>query len=107
MTGLITLTSDFGLRDPYVAAMKGVILSINPQASLVDISHDVPPQNIAHAAYVLGQAYPYFPSDAVHLVVVDPGVGTRRRALAVQTPHGVFVGPDNGVFAWVYQALYP
>ncbi len=101
---IITLTSDFGLRDGYVAAMKGAILSVNPEARLVDISHAVEPQNVQQAAYIVSMAYPYFPRGSVHLVVVDPGVGTDRRAVIVRTDSADFVAPDNGVLSY---ALHP
>jgi S-adenosylmethionine hydrolase len=98
---LVTLTTDFGVADSYVGTMKGVILSIAPDARLVDISHQIAPQNVRQAAFVLHAAYPFFPSHAVHLVVVDPGVGSARRPIALRTPRGSFVGPDNGVFSYV------
>jgi len=98
---LVTLTTDFGTADGYVGTMKGVILSIAPDARLVDISHEIAPQNVRQAAYVLYAAYPFFPPHAVHLVVVDPGVGSARRPIALRTPTGYFVGPDNGVFSYV------
>ena len=94
---MITLTSDFGLKDPYVAEMKGVILTINPNATIVDITHGVEKFNIRMGAFMLASAAPYFPKGTVHLAVVDPGVGTERRAILVQTKQGFFVGPDNGV----------
>ncbi len=94
---MITLTSDFGLKDPYVAEMKGVILSLNPSATIVDITHDIEKFNIRMGAFMLASAAPYFPKSTVHLAVVDPGVGTERRAILVQTKQGFFVGPDNGV----------
>ena len=94
---MITLTSDFGLKDPYVAEMKGVILTINPNATIIDITHDVEKFNIRMGAFMLASAAPYFPKGTVHLAVVDPGVGTERRAILVQTKQGFFVGPDNGV----------
>jgi len=96
---IITLTTDFGRQDGYVGAMQGVILSICPTASLVDISHQIPPQDIRRAAFVLYQAFSYYPTHTIHCVVVDPGVGSNRRAIAVRTSHGIFVGPDNGVFS--------
>lgn len=96
---IITLTSDFGLSDPYVAAMKGVILSIDPAVTIVDVTHDIRPQQVEEAVFLLEAAAPYFPEGTVHVVVVDPGVGTERRALAVASPAGYFVGPDNGVLA--------
>lgn len=96
---IITLTTDFGLSDPYVASMKGVILSLNPQAVLVDVTHGVRPQRVQQGAFLLAAAFPYFPPDAIHVAVVDPGVGAERRALALRTPLGTFVGPDNGVLS--------
>ena len=98
---LVTLTTDFGTADGYVGTMKGVILNIAPDAQLVDISHEIAPQNVRQAAYVLYTAYPFFPPHTVHLVVVDPGVGSARRPIALRTPAGYFVGPDNGVFSYV------
>ena len=94
---MITLTSDFGLKDPYVAEMKGVILNINPNATIIDITHDVEKFDIRMGAFMLTSVAPYFPKDTVHLAVVDPGVGTERRAILVQTKQGFFVGPDNGI----------
>jgi S-adenosylmethionine hydrolase len=101
---IITLTTDFGQQDGYVGAMQGVILNICPAATLVNISHSVPAQDIRTAAFVLYQAFSYYPADTIHCVVVDPGVGSNRRAIAVRTSHGVFVGPDNGVFTLVFTA---
>jgi S-adenosylmethionine hydrolase len=98
---LVTLTTDFGTTTGYVGAMKGVILNIAPDARLVDISHEIAPQNVRQAAFVLYATYTFFPPHTVHLVVVDPGVGSARRAIALQTPAGTFVGPDNGVFSIV------
>lgn len=94
---MITLTSDFGLKDPYVGEMKGVILSINPNANIIDITHGVEKFNIRMGAFMLASAAPYFPKGTVHLAVVDPGVGTERRAILIQTKQGFFVGPDNGL----------
>jgi S-adenosylmethionine hydrolase len=94
---MITLTSDFGLQDPYVAEMKGVILTINPKATIIDITHSVEKFNIRMGAFMLASAVPYFPKGTVHLAVVDPGVGTKRRAILIQTKLGFIVGPDNGV----------
>jgi S-adenosylmethionine hydrolase len=96
---IITLTTDFGLQDSYVAAMKGAILTINPTARLVDVSHAIRPQTIEQAAFVLAAAWPYFPPDAIHVVVVDPAVGSGRRALALRAAGATFVGPDNGVLS--------
>lgn len=98
MSRIITLTTDFGTKDAYVGAMKGVILDINPDARLVDISHDIAPQDVMEAAYVLRDAVFYYPSDTVHLVVVDPGVGTSRHPVAIRAGGYLFVGPDNGIF---------
>jgi S-adenosylmethionine hydrolase len=99
---ILTLTSDFGLTDHYVAAMKGVILSICPQARMVDISHGVSPYDVAEGAYLIAQAYPSFPRKTVHVVVVDPGVGTARRPILLEAAGQYFVGPDNGVLSMVY-----
>src|SRR5580693_4007821 len=101
---LITLTTDFGVSDHYVGAMKGVILSICPRAQIVDICHDVTPFQIAEGAYVIAQAYDCFPKKTVHLVVVDPGVGTARRPILVEAAGQYFVGPDNGVLSMVYSS---
>lgn len=94
---MITLTSDFGLKDPYVAEMKGVILTINPQATIIDVTHCVEKFDIRMGAFVLASAAPYFPKDTIHLAVIDPDVGTERRAILIQTKRSFFVGPDNGV----------
>ena len=99
MGRIITLTTDFGLADPYVAAVKGAILSVNPQATVVDISHEVAPQRIVQAVYLAGCAWPHFPPGSIHVAVVDPGVGTERRAVIVEGPGGLYVGPDNGVLS--------
>ncbi len=101
---MITLTTDFGVKDPYVAEMKGVILSINPDANIIDVSHGVDKFNVRMGAFILASAAPYFPKGTVHLVVVDPGVGTARRTILVQTKSGFFVGPDNGVLMLAAQA---
>ncbi|MBI2865641.1 MAG: SAM-dependent chlorinase/fluorinase [Chloroflexi bacterium] len=101
MSSLITLTTDFGLDDSFVGVMKGVILSINPNARIVDICHNVSSQGIQEGAFVLASAYPYFPPDTIHLAVVDPGVGSGRRPIALATPKGLFVAPDNGLLTCV------
>lgn len=101
MPKVISLLTDFGLVDGYVGIMHGVILSICPDAQIVDISHGIPAQNVRHAAYVLHISYPYFPKGTVHVIVVDPGVGSERRAIAVHTSGGYFVAPDNGVLSYV------
>lgn len=98
---VITLTTDFGLQDHYVASMKGVILSVNPAMPVVDITHEIPPFSILSGAYAISQAAPYFPPNTVHVVVVDPGVGTARRPVLVQAGGQIFIGPDNGVFTLV------
>jgi S-adenosyl-L-methionine hydrolase (adenosine-forming) len=98
-SGIITLTTDFGTRDPFVGIVKGVILGVFPAARIVDLTHQVPPQNIEAAAWVLKDSYSYFTAGTVHLVVVDPGVGSDRRALALKSDGHYFVGPDNGLFS--------
>lgn len=95
---IITLTTDFGLRDGFVGTLKGVILGISPDARIVDISHSITPQNILEGAYVLSRAFPFFPTGTIHVVVVDPGVGTHRRPIAARLGDHFFVGPDNGLF---------
>jgi S-adenosyl-L-methionine hydrolase (adenosine-forming) len=93
----ITLTSDFGTKDPYVAEMKGVILSINPNSTIIDVTHEIEKFNIKAGAFTLASAAPYFPKNTIHVAVVDPGVGTERLPIMIQTTQGFFVGPDNGV----------
>src|SRR5215471_1003828 len=100
---IITLTTDFGLSDPFVGIMKGVILGINPKAQLVDISHDIRSYDIAEAAFVIESMYPYFPEGTVHIVVVDPGVGSARRPIAASSHGQLFVAPDNGVLSTVLE----
>lgn len=104
---IISLTTDFGDRDGYVGVMKGVMASIAPSATFVDLTHAIPPQDIRSAAYVLWTALPYFPPDSVHIAVVDPGVGTTRKPIAARTAWGIMVGPDNGVFSYVWGAAPP
>ncbi len=104
MGAVITLTTDFGTADPYVAAMKGMILGINPDARLVDISHSIEPQNIPQAAYILSTAHEFFPQRTIHLAVVDPGVGTARKAVILRTPEADFVAPDNGLLSYVIES---
>ncbi|MEM3622360.1 MAG: SAM-dependent chlorinase/fluorinase [Candidatus Bathyarchaeia archaeon] len=96
---IITLTTDFGLKDPYVAEMKAVILSINPKAIVVDVTHEIEKFNVRAGAYVLASVAQYFPKGTVHIAVVDPGVGTERRSILVQTKNAFYIGPDNGVLA--------
>jgi S-adenosylmethionine hydrolase len=93
---IITLTTDFGEDSPYVAAMKGVILGINSAARLIDLSHQVPPQDVPHAAYFLAESIPFFPTEALHVVVVDPGVGSERAILYVEVEKHRLLAPDNG-----------
>jgi Uncharacterized conserved protein len=107
MAPIITLTTDFGCRDAYVAAMKGVILSINPEAKIIDISHSIEPQNILQAAFILNIAYRYFPKQTVHMAVVDPGVGSERQGIILKTPSAFFVAPDNGILSYVINELSP
>jgi hypothetical protein len=99
---LITLTTDFGTSDHLVGAMKGVILGINPTARIVDIQHHVAPYDVLDGALTIGSAYPYFPARTVHIVIVDPGVGTARRPLLVSADNQYFIAPDNGVLSMVY-----
>ena len=94
---VITLLTDFGQRDPYVASMKGVMLSICPEATIIDISHEIPKFDVRAGALVLAQAAPWFPPGTIHVGVVDPGVGTVRRAIAVVSERFIFIGPDNGL----------
>ena len=98
---IITLLTDFGAQDYFVGAMKGVILSINPDATIVDLSHEIPPQDIHAAAFNLLACYKDFPSGTIHVAVVDPGVGSERGAIVVQSADQFFVGPDNGLFSWI------
>jgi len=95
---LISLITDFGLKDNFVGVMKGVILKINPQAQIVDICHEVRPQGLLEAAFLLRSAFRYFPRGSLHLVVVDPAVGSQRKKIIARTENYYFIGPDNGVF---------
>jgi S-adenosylmethionine hydrolase len=101
MAPIITLTTDFGIGDAYVASMKGVILSINPKAVIVDICHSIEPQNVLQAAFILSTTHHYFPEGTVHLAVVDPGVGSQRKAVILKTPEAFFIAPDNGILSYV------
>ena len=98
----ITLLTDFGTADYFVGAMKGVILSINPQAVIVDITHEIPAQDVAAGAFTLLAAHDTFPSRTIHVAVVDPGVGSARRPIVVSAGNYLFVGPDNGIFNYIY-----
>src|SRR5271157_6281490 len=100
---VVTLTTDFGLADHFVGVLKGVILNINPEVQIVDVSHNVNSYDIFDAAFSLAQSYRYFPSDTIHLVVVDPGVGTARRPLLARSLAHTFVAPDNGVLSLIYE----
>lgn len=103
MPGLITLTTDFGLKDGNVGAMKGVIWGIAPHVQIADLSHLISPQNVPEAALVVARAAPFFTEETIHVVVVDPGVGTERRAIAMRLAGQYCIGPDNGVFTRVWQ----
>jgi len=107
MSSIITLTTDFGYDDPYVAAVKGAILSINPEANIVDISHSIAPQNILQGAFTLSVAYRYFPKQTIHMAIVDPGVGSERRGIILKTASAFFVAPDNGILSYVIDDLFP
>jgi len=107
MSPIITLTTDFGYDDAYVAAVKGAILNINPEASIVDVTHSIGPQDILQAAFVLNAAYRYFPKQTVHVAIVDPGVGSERRGIILKTPSAIFVAPDNGILSYVVDDLFP
>jgi S-adenosylmethionine hydrolase len=99
---IITLTTDFGYKDPFVGIMKGVILNINPLAKIVDTTHGISPQNILEAAFAIETSFKFFPYKTIHVVIVDPGVGSVRRPILVITDHHYFIGPDNGVFSRIY-----
>ncbi|MCU0552098.1 MAG: SAM-dependent chlorinase/fluorinase [Leptolyngbya sp. Prado105] len=100
---IITLMTDFGLSDSYVGVMKGTIAQINPSLQLIDLTHAIPPQDIASARFQLILAYPYFPAGTVHIAVVDPGVGSTRRSIAVQLESGYVVAPDNGLVSGILE----
>ncbi len=100
---VVTLLTDFGARDHFVASMKGVILGINNQARIIDVSHNVEPYSVEEAAFLLNSCYHYFPDGTVHVVVVDPGVGSARRGLLVTTSRYFFVAPDNGVLTYIFE----
>ncbi|MDE0466739.1 MAG: SAM-dependent chlorinase/fluorinase [Candidatus Poribacteria bacterium] len=101
---IITLTTDFGIRDTYVGIMKGVILGINLNVQVVDLTHAIPPQDIYEAAFSINAAHSYFPRGTIHVIVVDPGVGSDRRAIVCQTDNAFFVCPDNGVLSYLLQS---
>jgi S-adenosyl-L-methionine hydrolase (adenosine-forming) len=99
---MITLLTDFGAQDYFVPAVKGVISSLHPQAKIIDLTHEIPTQDIRAAAFTLGACYQTFPAGTIHLAVVDPGVGSARRAIVIDAGNHFFVGPDNGLFSFVY-----
>lgn len=101
-SGIITLTTDFGLRDAFVGVVKGVILGINSDAKIVDITHGIPQGDLDAASFALDQAYAFYPAGTIHVVIVDPGVGTQRRILAVQAHNQFFLAPDNSVLKYIF-----
>ena len=101
---LITFTTDFGLSDHFVGVMKGVVAGIAPQARVIDISHGITPYNVTEAAFVIAEAWPYFPKGTIHVVVVDPGVGSSRRPILAEGGGHYFIAPDNGVLSMVFDA---
>jgi S-adenosylmethionine hydrolase len=107
MGAIVTLVTDFGNRSPYSAAMKGVILGVNPDATIVDLTHEIPSQDLRHAGYYLLQTVPYFPPGTVHVVVVDPGVGSARAILLVELKGQYLIVPDNGCWTWLERSHGP
>lgn len=107
MSSIITLTTDFGCDDAYVAAVKGAILSTNPEAHIIDITHSIQPQNILQGAFILNAAYRSFPKQTVHIAIVDPGVGSEREGIILKTPSALFVAPDNGILSYIVDDLFP
>ncbi|RJQ44210.1 MAG: hypothetical protein C4538_10695 [Nitrospiraceae bacterium] len=103
---IVTLTTDYGLKDSFVGMLKGVILGINPNAKIIDITHNIERHNILQASQVIGMSYRYFPPATIHVVVVDPGVGGERRPILVITENHYFIGPDNGVFTPIFEKEY-
>ncbi len=101
---LITLTTDFGLKDPFAGLMKGVILGINPDTHVIDLTHNIERHNIFEASQTILMSYKYFPRASIHVVVVDPGVGGNRRPILVVTEDHYFIGPDNGVFTSIFDS---
>jgi S-adenosylmethionine hydrolase len=106
-SAIVTLTTDFGEKSPYVAAMKGVLLSINPEVRLLDLSHQMPPQDVQHTAFFLAASIPYFPQEVLHVVVVDPGVGTERAVLYIETGGHRLLVPDNGCWTMLLRDDQP
>ena len=107
MSSIITLTTDFGYDDAYVAAVKGSILSTNPEANIIDISHSIEPQNILQAAFILSVTYRCFPKQTIHMAIVDPGVGSERQGIILKTPSALFAAPDNGILSYIIDDLFP
>jgi len=105
MSRVITLTTDFGSSDGYVAVMKGTMLGINPRSTIVDISHAIEPQSVRQAAFILHTSWRYFPDSSIHVAVIDPGVGSHRRAIVLKTPSACFVAPDNGTLSYILYEL--
>ncbi|MBI1821612.1 MAG: SAM-dependent chlorinase/fluorinase [Nitrospirae bacterium] len=103
MKPVITLTTDFGNKDYFVGSVKGVILQINPDIKIVDITHEIPPFSIQDGAFVIYSSFRFFPKGSIHLVVVDPGVGSERKSILVVSRSGFFLGPDNGLFSYIYE----
>src|SRR5438132_7262632 len=99
-SGIVALLTDYGLRDPYAGVMKGALLSVNPAARIVDITHEIPPQDIREGGRILSAARPYFPAGTVFVAVVDPGVGGDRAILGVETDRHFFLAPDNGLLGF-------
>ncbi len=99
---IITFTTDFGNRDPYVGMMKGIVLTVNPEALLIDITNEIPAHDIIYASFMLSNVYGYFPPGTIHIAIVDPGVGAGRKNIAALTENYLFIGPDNGIFSVVF-----
>ena len=106
MTKIIALLTDFGLADAYVGILKGVISQINPHIPIIDITHEIQPQNLFNASFCLVSAFPYFHADTVYIAIVDPGVGSQRKAICLHCPNGSYlVGPDNGIFTGILNQI--
>lgn len=101
MSGVITLTTDFGINDGYIASLKGVILDINPSATVIDICNTIKPQNILQASYIINGVFSYFPEKSIHLVIIDPDVGSKRKAIILSVLSHYFIAPDNGVMSFI------
>ncbi|MBN1292087.1 MAG: SAM-dependent chlorinase/fluorinase [Candidatus Latescibacteria bacterium] len=101
MSGLVTLTTDFGTKDPYAGIIRGMVYTTNLNAKIIDITHDIPPHDVVSAAFTIVRAYEFFPTGTVHIAIVDPKVGSKRKNIAVKTDRYIFIGPDNGIFSLV------